>query len=1080
MKYRLLTISSAISLAMAAFAQQPANVPPRNELSAVFGEKDRVNFANPPKVYYPETWFHYIEGNVDKRGITADLEAIAASGISGIHLFHGSGNAWPGVKEQILSLSSKWDDAVTHTAREAQRLGLRFTMQNCPGWAMSGGPWIKPSNAMRHLVWSRTDINSGDESIMLPVPDGTAEEWRDYKDLFVLAFPTPVGDENKPLSPVEIKSDLPDKPWLDCVSSYAGVDLPPVSADKSHWIELTFDEPKTVRSIEFSSINGFYHDWCFEPGVSFLVQALPDDGSDAVDILSADMPQSNWQDDKPITFACREVAPAKRYRVAIDNRHPMHLGFLHLYSAARKNNWEAEAGWTLRSQMPELNMPEQSADAFINYNSVLDLTSRMGADGKLDWSAPDGKWTVLRVGHVNTGMRNGPAPQEATGWECDKLSTSGADAHFAGYIGRLADGPLKGGLLGGMLLDSWECRTQTWTDDMEAEFRRVSGYDLRQWVPALFGYVMNDPETTSRFLRDWRSVLNDLVVNKFYGRMARQAKEKGLTITYETAAGDVFPTDIMEYFKYADVPMCEFWQHSTNTFVGSINFKPVKPTVSAARLYGKPRVSAEAFTSFQLTWDEHLGMLKENANFHAIEGVTHHVFHTYTHNPCADTMFPGTSFGQGIGTPFLRGQTWWRHMPAFTTYLARCTYLLERGRPVSDVLWYLGDEIDHKPNQQAPFPAGYKYDYCNPDVLLNRLSVRDGMIVTPEGISYRLLWIPENHRMLPQTLERLVDLVNAGAIVLGNAPENPATLSSPEETGRRFNAAVHTLWGSGEPGVRNIGKGKVIAGHSIDEALGILDLQPDVTGDALWIHRKADGADWYYVCAPEGSGFKGEMSFRNTEKAEIWDPLTGEAFSVKTLLKDGRTFIDFDLPRAGSCFVVFGSEGRKTKSMPSDYTTVWTADNSVWTLDYPLGWGQDTPLQISALKAWKDLDVSDEAKAFSGTVKYKTDFKLAKKEKNARYILDLGEVDMIAEVSMNGQKLSTVWTSPYVVDITDAVRKGRNELTVDVTGTWFNRLVYDAGLPEADRKTWTISGPAAGAPLRNSGLIGPVKISIAR
>ena len=204
--------------------------------------------------------------------------------------------------------------------------------------------------------------------------------------------------------------------------------------------------------------------------------------------------------------------------------------------------------------------------------------------------------------------------------------------------------------------------------------------------------------------------------------------------------------------------MCEFWQHSSETFVGSLNFKPIKPTASAARLYGKPRIAAEAFTSFELTWDEHLSVLKETANINCIEGVTHLVFHTYTHNPRIDFRPPGTSFGAGIGTPFLRGETWWKHMPEFTTYLSRCTYLLERGKPVSDILWYLGDEINHKPDQNALLPEGFKYDYCNPDVLLNRLTVRNGRIVTPEGISYRVLWLPNVPRMIPQTLEKLLAL----------------------------------------------------------------------------------------------------------------------------------------------------------------------------------------------------------------------------------------------------------------------------------------------------------------------------------
>lgn len=295
--------------------------------------------------------------------------------------------------------------------------------------------------------------------------------------------------------------------------------------------------------------------------------------------------------------------------------------------------------------------------------------------------------------------------------------------------------------------------------------------------PAIFGYVVDHPEKTARFLRDWRVTLNDLVVENFFGEMSGIAKENGLNISFETASGDIFPGDILEYYKYADVPMCEFWQPKQESFVGSIEFKPVKPCVSASRVYGKNRVAAEAFTSFELTWNEHPRFLKDRADEHMARGVTHMVFHTYTHNPRTDFLPPSTSFGSNIGTPFLRLQTWWQHMPYFTDYLARCNYMLESGKPVSDVLMYLGDEQNHKPPQELDFPEGYSYDYCNPDVLLNRLSVKDGKMVTPEGISYSVLWLYDCKRMLPETLDKIRSFVEQGVVLVGEPPTSIATLS---------------------------------------------------------------------------------------------------------------------------------------------------------------------------------------------------------------------------------------------------------------------------------------------------------------
>jgi hypothetical protein len=1078
----------------------PSFVPSFNELNRPFGKADIEAFQSPPPVYHPETWFHIIGGNVAAKGLTADLEAIAEAGLSGIQFFHGQfGGAWPGVEPQITCLSPAWEDALKYTAEECRRLGLKFTMQNCPGWAMSGGPWITPENAMRHLAWSRTDIEGGGrKSATLPVPQPSKEEWRDYKDIVVLAFPTPQDDTGEPLKPLSVKSN-DDLPWKDFLSGdhKKALQLPAVPENEPHRIEISFPEAVTVRTVEFSSINGFNHDWCYEPGVTVGVKALLSDGK-TQDVLHVEMPQGSWQDDRPISLACPDVTGAKTYHITIVNKHKMSLGSLRLFSAARKNNWESEAGWTLRSIVRTNDLPAQSPATFIRSDQIRNVTAMMDAQGNLDWDAPRGKWTVLRIGHVNTGMKNAPAPPEGTGWECDKLSEAGPDVHFAGYVGRLDNGPLAGGLLNGMLMDSWECKTQTWTNNMEAEFERVAGYQLVKWLPAVFGYVLDDHETTTRFLHDWRTTISDLFTDKFYGRMAKLAKDNGLAITFETAAGDIFPADIMEYYKHADVPMCEFWHPIQESFVGSLNFKPIKPTVSAARLYGKPRVSAEAFTSFNLTWDERLSMLKEVANLNCIEGVTHLVFHTYTHNPHTDWLLPGTSFGSGIGTPFLRGQTWWKYMPEFTAYLSRLNYLFERGKPVSDVLWYLGDEINHKPDQNAPFPAGYKYDYCNPDALLNRLSVQDGKIVTPEGISYRVMWLPDNKRMLPETLEKLLALVNEGAVIVGNAPKSIATLSggnvvnrelriknyesenlvSEGGTEQRFDAAVKKLWGdaSGE-NIRTVGKGKVLSGMTIDAAIKALNILPDVTGeDAMWLHRRTEGADWYYICAPVCSNFKGELNFNNADNVEIWDPVSGEISPAEVIQRiSGRTTIRFDLEQAGSCFVVFSKsikpERKQDKTAtPNKVETL----SGTWTLAFPSGWGAPDSFKTKELKAWKDLDLSPEAKAFSGTVTYATTFDVGKTEKNATYSLDLGRVEMIATVTLNGKKLRTLWTPPYRLDITDAIMQGTNTLQIEVTGTWFNRLVYDAGQTVADRKTWTINGPAKDAALRESGLLGPV------
>ncbi|RHJ82558.1 glycosyl hydrolase [Parabacteroides sp. AM08-6] len=1067
-------------------AQVPIT-PSKDELYCPFNDSDINKFKTPGKVFYPETWFHYIGGNVSIKGITTDLEAIANAGFAGIHLFHGQfGGPWPGVDPQIACLSPMWDDMVKHTAQECRRLGLRFTMQNCPGWAMSGGPWIEPSNAMRHLVWSRTDITGGSEiSKSLPTPQPSNEDWRDYNDLMVIAFPTPMDDDEQPLKPVSFKSNKEGENWENYLlgKSDKSMHLSPATDKNPNWLEVEFPQEVTIRTLEFPSINEASHPWCFEPGIRVKVEAYLANGT-IQEILNTDLPQSDWQENYPISLACSETKGAKKYKISIINQHDISLRSLRLFTASRKNNWEAEAGWLLRSIERSGDSRQRAPETFLKSAQMMDITASMDKQGNLKWKAPKGKWTVLRIGHVNTGQRNSPAPPEGTGWECNKLSTEGSNAHFAGYIGRLSgkNGPLANGLLKGMLMDSWECRTQTWTAGLDKEFEQMTGYPLQKWLPAIFGYVVDDEESTFRFLCDWRMVINKLFAYNFYGNMAKLAKENGLSITYETAAGDVFPADILEYFKFADVPMCEFWQPLMENFVGSLNFKPIKPTTSAARIYGKPRIAAEAFTSFNHTWDEHWQMLKEVANINCIEGVTHLVFHTYTHNPQVGFLQPGTSFsGAGIGTPFLRGQTWWKYMPEFTTYLARCSYLQERGIPVSDVLWYLGDEINHKPDQKAPFPEGFKYDYCNPDVLLNRLTVDNGDLVTPEGLRYRVLWLPEVPRMRPETIEKLQALIQEGATVIGEAPFGLATLSGGKSAQKRFDKAVKSIWGNtSKTGIRQVGKGRIVSGISLAEALKQLNIEPDVKGSkALWLHRKTNNADWYFVTVPQNESFRGELDFRNNGSVEIWDPMTGEVSPAISEKRGDRTSVKIDLPQAGSYFVVFRKDKPENgvKSAMEKKVTGTISLDQPWELKFPAGWGAPASIQISELKPWKELDVSAEAKAFSGTVEYSSTFNVDKLP-DAQFILNLGKVDMIAEVILNGKPVQTVWTSPYQVDITKAVQSGENSLTVKVTSTWFNRLVYDAAQPEAERKTWVLRWPDKNEPLRESGLLGPVAITV--
>ena len=946
----------------------------------------------------PETWFHLINGNVSREGLVADLDAIRDAGIGGIQLFHGGGDGMGGVfpgmeNRQTPCLSADWDGLVAFIAQACRERGLSFKMQNCPGWSMSGGPWIAPTNAMRILVCGRQDFTSDGRtpvSARLPElqtvqtvrPQRPTEPWRDVREIAVVAFPSQGEGEALP-EPAVTTAD-------------------PAPTNKV--ITFAFDRPVTVRSVTLPSPRAVFHDRCYEPDVHVTIAA-----EDGAVLRSFDYPRGCWQDYVPLTVACRPTM-SRRFTVTVAHKwKKCEMTGVTLSSQSRYDNWQGEAGWTLRGLFPEGSAPD-CGDAI----RLMDVRRVTPGETVL----PAGRWTVMRFAHVNAGRRNGPAPQEATGWECDKLDAGGIDCNFANYIGRLADGPLSGGLLQGVVVDSWECERPNWTERLPERWAAAHpGTDLVRHLPALVGHAVGSSAGTAAFLRDWRAFVGHEIEERYYRRMAELAHAKGLGVQYETAFGDVLPGDPLRFWKYCDTPMCEFWlPHSEGLgSVHSHNFKPVRPCVSAAHIYGKGRVTAEAFTSCGLNWISTFKDFKAIADRHFALGVTHIVFHTYTHNPRTDWKAPGTSFGCALGSAFLRGQTWWPYMRELTDYFTACSRELERGKPVVDVLRYLGDAVGHRPHELSPFPQGWKYDYLNRDALFERLDAKDGRLVLPDGLSYAVLWVPDERMLRADTAKRLDALAAKGArIVRGDVDALCRALEKsvpPDLT--RFGREIHA-----------------VASNPDEEPL-------------RWYHRRDGDEDVYFLWAKQA--VSGRYSFR-TAKGTVGQDVS--------LVENQSAFLRF---RDGACSVA---------TYPGCVPVKGGHEIALEPTDRPLGW-------------WRDLGGTPGEKAFSGTRAYRTAFSLkAIPGRGERLVLDLGEVAAWATVSVNGRPAAKLWCPPYCCDLTPFVREGRNELTVEVTSTWHNRLAYDAGLPEAERQTWTLQGPKADSALRPSGLKGPLKLAI--
>jgi hypothetical protein len=550
------------------------------------------------------------------------------------------------------------------------------------------------------------------------------------------------------------------------------------------------------------------------------------------------------------------------------------------------------------------------AEAVVPRGSILDLTSRLEADGHITWDAPDGDWTLLRIGHTPTGETNHPSPDSGLGLECDKLSRDALDQHWAGMMGKIVGdvGPLAGTTLDNCLIDSYEVGSQNWTERFREEFVRRRGYDPLLLLPTITGRVVESGEVSERFLWDLRRTIADLFADEYYGHFAELCHRSGMLASIEPYDG---PFEGLLSGRPADIPMGEFWTGNTT------ESNSCKLAASVAHTYGRRIVGAEAFTAEPNAgrWRGDPYSLKAVGDLMFCVGINRCIVHRYAHQPWLD-RFPGMTMGQW-GTHFERTVTWWTEGKAWVRYLTRCQYLLQEGRFVADVCLFAGEAAPSgAPHDPALKASGHDYDACNADVLCHRMSVRDGRLVLPDGMDYRVLVLPETRFMTPATLERLRDLVARGATVVGPKPSRSPSLADLPAGDARVQKLADEMWGDcdGEKVKEHaFGAGRIVWGRPITEVLRTLGVAPDCefTGayppKMAWIHRIADGADVYFVSNQRTSAQSVDCTFRVHGKVpELWHADSGATELAPVWFeKDGRTTVSIPFEPAGSVFVVF-------------------------------------------------------------------------------------------------------------------------------------------------------------------------------
>jgi hypothetical protein len=541
------------------------------------------------------------------------------------------------------------------------------------------------------------------------------------------------------------------------------------------------------------------------------------------------------------------------------------------------------------------------AEMVIDRAKIVDLTAKMDKSGRLAWEAPPGKWTVLRIGQTSTGVQNAPAPATGRGLECDKLSKEGIEANFDGMMRKLiADvGPAVGKSLVATHVDSWENGSQNWTARMREEFRKRRGYDLLPLLPVMSGRVVDSLEVSERFLWDLRRTVSELVVENYAGHLRELAHARGLRFTIEAYGS---PCDHLPYAGQCDEPMSEFW-------IGGGAMETCKGMASAAHTYGKPILGAEAFTANDAErWQEHPATIKALGDRAMCDGVNRFVFHRYAMQPWKDYR-PGMTMGPW-GIHYERTQTWWEQTAAWHAYLARCQFLLRQGHFEADIC-YLQPELPPLGFQSHP-RDGYDWDECSPEVVLTRMSVRDGRLVLPDGMSYRLLVLPEVGVMTPALLAKIKQLIEAGATVLGPPPLKSPSLTGYPQCDAEVQRLAKELWGALDGKSvqeRRVGQGHVVWGLTPEQYLARSGVPPDFSSRALlnYIHRAQDGAEIYFVANPSPQAITAAAAMRVSGKTpELWWPDSGQMQRAAMFdVKDGLTDVALSLPPSGSVFVVF-------------------------------------------------------------------------------------------------------------------------------------------------------------------------------
>lgn len=793
--------------------------------------------------------------------------------------------------------------------------------------------------------------------------------------------------------------------------------------------------------------------------------------------------------DKP---SINDIQKSKQWKS--DNNYYGDIAVIAIKTPENKNfkvkDWECKSLMNNMTRFDGFVPDDREApdNAKVPLESIVVISDCMDNDGCVEWNAPAGNWTILRFGYTTTGAMVRPGSIGGIGLEVDKLNKKAVDIHWNEYISKMINQDNGYGALKELLIDSYEVGMCNWTYDFDKEFYARRGYDFYKVLPAVAGYVVNDVRTTERLLWDFRVTVSELMKENYFEYIKKKCHERSICYVTEPYGTGTF--DSPSVALLSDIPMTEFWAVEKQRNIWKWTAKIV---ASSAHLSGKSIVGAEAFTHFNGDWSLCPKNIKKCGDWAFLNGVNRFYFHTFAHQPWDEYIKPGLTMGP-FGGNFHRNNTWFMKSASWMDYISRCQYIMQKGTYKADILILYADELgfynfltDNNNEDVKEYP-GFKYDLGGMSSLKDLFVDNDGNIrVKYKGtvldVSYKMLVLRNSKYILPDNLELLTKLADKGAVIFADSPCGTPSYTNSNKADEYISNTVNKYWREG----------------IIKETVELEDFLKNITPDCVtpkgveFNKHEINGIPYYFISNQSDEEMNDiRCSFRVTgRKPEIWDPVSGKKMKMREwYAKNGQTNVMLDLPKNASLFIVFNEKTNENSFLSDKVKAVKYLDlNNDWNVQFDCN-GQKKSVTFNSLLPW-NMYTDDNIRYYSGSAVYKKDFNI--RRKRMRLELNLGDVDIMAKVKVNGQDMGTLWTYPFKVDITDAVKSGKNIIEIEVTNVWKNKIIGDkkngkfVNLREIvdnksnsqffEGKTSTLGMHITGeTPLLQSGLIGPVAI----